>query len=173
MDPGSAFVRSLPRTWRRVRAAKTERDTTCWKEALNSERQEALEDHQGSLCPFIAAFLSGTLLFLLLLPLILFLLLSPYSFSHSVWSAGAIWSRLIVLMRTQSSSYNVPATPNSHSTLAGSTYCDELCTLQGHAEIFQTDALPVPGLFLLWGTWTYMGFQSCLCLRKCSREASH
>lgn len=80
----------------------------------------------------------GPLLHLLLLSLLL-----PHSFSHSLWSARAIWSCLITLIRTQTNTNSISAMPNSHSTLAGSTYLDEPRALQGHVEIFQTDTLSV------------------------------
>lgn len=73
-----------------VCAAKTERDLTSWKEALNSKHLEALEDHQGSLCPFIAqVFLSApcsssALLFLFC----------------STWSVRALGGCLITLIHT-------------------------------------------------------------------------
>lgn len=80
----------------------------------------------------------GPLLHLLLLSLLL-----PHSFSHSLWSARAIWSCLITLICTQTNPNSNSAMPNSHSTLAGSTYLDEHRALQGHVEIFQTDTLSV------------------------------
>lgn len=136
-------------------------DTSGKKEALNSKHHEALKEHQGSLRPFMAAFLPGTQL--LLVPLFLLFLLSPSCFATQSDQREPFEAARLVLTRTQGSGNRVSAAPNSRPTLAGGTWRDELRTLQGHVGIFQTGSVPVLETRILSFLW-FVDQVNCLSL---------